>query len=109
MASRRRATWETRDKCLSRGTATFSLSKFHPTTPACDSLNCPRLEEVCLAFNYIPALDPDQLDVDTLWASGYEIYDRLSEPMRKFLEQHTANYTAPCKPSITGIQDPDGS
>lgn len=34
---------------------------------------------------------------DTLWASGYEVYDRISEPMRKMLEGKTANYTAPCK------------
>ncbi|KAI4641709.1 hypothetical protein J4E93_007807 [Alternaria ventricosa] len=32
---------------------------------------------------------------DTLWASGYEVYDRISEPMRKMLEGKTANYTAP--------------
>lgn len=37
---------------------------------------------------------PDQ---DTLWASGYEVYDRLSKSMQKLLEQHTANYSAPCK------------
>jgi alpha-ketoglutarate-dependent taurine dioxygenase len=39
----------------------------------------------------------DSIVSDTLWASGYEVYDRISEPMRKFLENHTANYTAPCK------------
>lgn len=27
---------------------------------------------------------------DTLWASGYEIYDRISEPYQKFLEGLTA-------------------
>ncbi|KAF4302671.1 taurine catabolism dioxygenase [Botryosphaeria dothidea] len=32
---------------------------------------------------------------DTLWASGYEVYDRLSKSMQKLLEQHTANYSAP--------------
>ncbi|KAH7311494.1 hypothetical protein B0I35DRAFT_462872 [Stachybotrys elegans] len=31
---------------------------------------------------------------DTLWASGYEIYDRLSEPMRAFLEGLTATHDA---------------
>ncbi|KAI0153905.1 hypothetical protein BJ166DRAFT_370261 [Pestalotiopsis sp. NC0098] len=31
---------------------------------------------------------------DTLWASGYEIYDRLSEPMKKFLEGLTATHDA---------------
>lgn len=31
---------------------------------------------------------------DTLWASGYEIYDRLSPPMRTFLEGLTATHDA---------------
>ncbi|KAK0391588.1 hypothetical protein NLU13_1088 [Sarocladium strictum] len=31
---------------------------------------------------------------DTLWASGYEIYDRLSIPMRSFLEGLTATHDA---------------
>ncbi|CAJ0547689.1 Ff.00g044430.m01.CDS01 [Fusarium sp. VM40] len=31
---------------------------------------------------------------DTLWASGYEIYDRLSDPMKKFLEGLTATHDA---------------
>jgi alpha-ketoglutarate-dependent taurine dioxygenase len=29
---------------------------------------------------------------DTLWASGYEIYDRISVPYRKFLETLTATH-----------------
>ena len=29
---------------------------------------------------------------DTLWASGYEIYDRISEPYQKFLETLTATF-----------------
>ena len=29
---------------------------------------------------------------DTLWASGYELYDRLSEPYQKFLETLTATF-----------------
>ena len=31
---------------------------------------------------------------DTLWASGYEAYDRLSPPFRKFLESLTADHSA---------------
>lgn len=31
---------------------------------------------------------------DTLWASGYEIYDRLSPPMQAFLEGLTATHDA---------------
>ena len=32
---------------------------------------------------------------DTLWASGYELYDRLSEPYQRFLETLTATYSQP--------------
>ncbi|KAG0652688.1 Sulfate starvation-induced 3 [Hyphodiscus hymeniophilus] len=32
---------------------------------------------------------------DTLWASGYEVYDRLSTPYQKFLETLTATYAQP--------------
>lgn len=31
-------------------------------------------------------------DLDTLWASGYEVYDRISEPYQKFLEGLTATF-----------------
>ncbi|KAK4665444.1 hypothetical protein QC763_401810 [Podospora pseudopauciseta] len=31
---------------------------------------------------------------DTLWASGYEVYDRLSEPMREMLKKLTATHDA---------------
>ena len=33
--------------------------------------------------------------VDTLWASGYELYDRLSAPYQKFLESLTATFAQP--------------
>lgn len=32
---------------------------------------------------------------DTLWASGYEVYDRISQPYQRFLESLTATYTQP--------------
>ncbi|OBT66372.1 hypothetical protein VE03_04807 [Pseudogymnoascus sp. 23342-1-I1] len=32
---------------------------------------------------------------DTLWASGYELYDRISEPYQRFLETLTATYAQP--------------
>ncbi|KAG9186924.1 hypothetical protein G6011_10032 [Alternaria panax] len=44
----------------------------------------------CLRLVQLPSVGGD-----TLWASGYEVYDRISEPMRKLLEGKTANYTAP--------------
>ncbi|KAM3074570.1 hypothetical protein ACMFMG_008000 [Clarireedia jacksonii] len=32
---------------------------------------------------------------DTLWASGYEVYDRISKPVQRFLEGLTATYAQP--------------
>lgn len=32
---------------------------------------------------------------DTLWASGYELYDRISPPLRAFLDTLTAYYAQP--------------
>ncbi|KAI9367557.1 hypothetical protein BJX61DRAFT_293868 [Aspergillus egyptiacus] len=32
---------------------------------------------------------------DTLWASGYEVYDRISKPYRTFLDSLTATYAQP--------------
>ncbi|KAK8190974.1 uncharacterized protein BKA78DRAFT_250698 [Phyllosticta capitalensis] len=44
----------------------------------------------CLRLTELPTCGGD-----TLWASGYEVYDRLSPAMQKFLEGFTANYDAP--------------
>ena len=35
------------------------------------------------------------ISTDTLWASGYEIYDRISEPYQKFLESLTVTFEQP--------------
>ena len=35
------------------------------------------------------------LKTDTLWASEYEVYDRISAPYQKFLESLTATYAQP--------------
>ena len=32
---------------------------------------------------------------DTLWASGYELFDRISRPYQKFLEGLAATYAQP--------------
>lgn len=41
--------------------------------------------------------DPEDLlsQTDTLWASGYDVYDRISEPYQKFLEGLTATFAQP--------------
>jgi alpha-ketoglutarate-dependent taurine dioxygenase len=33
--------------------------------------------------------------LDTLWASGYEVYDRISKPLRGFLDTLTGHYAQP--------------
>ena len=38
---------------------------------------------------------PDGGGGDTLWASGYEVYDRISPPYQRFLESLTATYAQP--------------
>lgn len=37
----------------------------------------------------------DVISKDTLWASGYELYDRISKPVQKFLETLTATCAQP--------------
>lgn len=53
---------------------------------------------------------------DTLWASGYEIYDRISEPLQKFLETLTARFSGDGfhrvvaeNPEVTIYEGPRGS
>ncbi|KAK4209979.1 taurine catabolism dioxygenase [Rhypophila decipiens] len=55
-----------------------------------------------IAFEPVPAdytslrlVDLPSTGGDTLWASGYEIYDRISEPYQKFLESLTATFEQP--------------
>ncbi|EXJ89885.1 hypothetical protein A1O3_02952 [Capronia epimyces CBS 606.96] len=55
-----------------------------------------------IAFEPVPAdytslrlVELPRTGGDTLWASGYEIYDRISEPYQKFLEGLTATFAQP--------------
>ncbi|KAG7288239.1 hypothetical protein NEMBOFW57_007770 [Staphylotrichum longicolle] len=55
-----------------------------------------------IAFEPIPAdytslrlIELPTTGGDTLWASGYEIYDRISEPYQKFLESLTVTFEQP--------------
>ncbi|KAB5532495.1 hypothetical protein GE09DRAFT_1040248 [Coniochaeta sp. 2T2.1] len=55
-----------------------------------------------IAFEPVPAdytslrlVELPETGGDTLWASGYEIYDRISEPYQKFLESLTATFEQP--------------
>ncbi|KAF2091062.1 taurine catabolism dioxygenase [Saccharata proteae CBS 121410] len=42
---------------------------------------------------------------DTLWASGYDIYDRISKPYQKFLETLTASFEAPFFNNVAKLSD----
>lgn len=51
---------------------------------------------------------------DTLWASGYEMYDRVSPPFQKFLESLTASCAQPvfksaCEAGGYDVMSPRGS
>jgi alpha-ketoglutarate-dependent taurine dioxygenase len=51
---------------------------------------------------------------DTLWVSGYELYDRASPPMQKFLESLTAECAQPvfksaCEAGKYDVMTPRGS
>ncbi|KAF1813446.1 TauD-domain-containing protein [Eremomyces bilateralis CBS 781.70] len=55
-----------------------------------------------IAFEPVPAdytslrlVELPKTGGDTLWASGYEIYDRISEPYQKFLEGLTCTFAQP--------------
>ena len=64
----------------------------------------------CLRLTTVPPMGGD-----TVWASSYEIYDRISEPMQSFLETlrftfHRAGYVATAKANGTPIfSGPRGS
>lgn len=48
-----------------------------------------------LQLTSAPQCHTDSVSTDTLWASGYELYDRISEPYQKFLEGLTATFEQP--------------
>ncbi|KAF3067349.1 putative alpha-ketoglutarate-dependent sulfonate dioxygenase [Daldinia childiae] len=75
-----------------------------------DSLfeNCPS------DFSFLRMQDTPPAGGDTLWVSGYELYDRLSPPYQKFLETLTATCAQPvfesaCKAGGYDVMSPRGS
>ncbi|KAI1395106.1 taurine catabolism dioxygenase TauD, TfdA family protein [Hypoxylon fuscum] len=75
-----------------------------------DSLfeNCPS------DFSFLRMQDTPPAGGDTLWVSGYELYDRLSPPYQKFLETLTATCAQPvfesaCKTGGYDVMSPRGS
>lgn len=75
-----------------------------------DSLfeNCPS------DFSFLRMQETPAAGGDTLWVSGYELYDRLSPPFRKFLESLTAECAQPvfrsaCEAGGYDVMSPRGS
>lgn len=75
-----------------------------------DSLyeNCPS------DFSFLRMQDTPAAGGDTLWCSGYEIYDRLSEPYKRFFESLTATCAQPvfksaCEAGGYDVMTPRGS
>ncbi|KAJ3035554.1 hypothetical protein HDV00_003651 [Rhizophlyctis rosea] len=52
-------------------------------------------EKVPADFSILQIKELPPTGGDTLWASGYEAYDRLSAPYKKFLESLTGTYAQP--------------
>lgn len=77
------------------------MNPFQLTTHPYGSYSSRRLVEVSQRniYRYISVahlrLKADTLSLDTLWASGYEIYDRISEPYQKFLETLSVTFEQP--------------
>ncbi|KAG2177446.1 hypothetical protein INT44_007957 [Umbelopsis vinacea] len=46
-------------------------------------------------YTLLKLVDLPSTGGDTLWASGYEVYDRISKPYQKFLDTLTATYAQP--------------
>lgn len=51
-----------------------------------------QFEEVPADYTSLRLIELPKTGGDTLWASGYEIYDRISEPLQKWLETLTARF-----------------
>jgi len=51
---------------------------------------------------YVQNVKCSRIFLDTLFASGYEVYDRLSKPYQKFLEGLTATYAQPRFNEVAG-------
>ncbi|KAI5805456.1 putative alpha-ketoglutarate-dependent taurine dioxygenase [Peziza echinospora] len=52
-------------------------------------------EPVPADYSVLQIVEKPATGGDTLWASGYEVYDRISAPYQKFLEGLTATYAQP--------------
>ena len=70
--------------------------------------NCPS------DFSFLRMQETPPAGGDTLWVSGYELYDRASPPMQKFLESLTAECAQPvfksaCEAGKYDVMSPRGS
>lgn len=77
--------------------------------------NSPGLFENCPSdFSFLRMQSTPPAGGDTLWVSGYEMYDRLSPPFQRFLETLTATCAQPvfksaCESGGYDVMSPRGS
>ncbi|KAH7010707.1 hypothetical protein B0J12DRAFT_733792 [Macrophomina phaseolina] len=57
-------------------------------------------EPVSSDYALLRLTDLPRIGGDTLWASGYEVYDRLSTPIQKLLESLTATFALPVSEEV---------
>lgn len=89
-----------------------TLLSFPPRELMC---HCPGLFENCPSdFSFLRMQSTPPTGGDTLWVSGYELYDRLSPPFQRFLETLTATCAQPvfksaCESGGYDVMSPRGS
>jgi len=80
-----------------------TLSKTLPCKKDCRNCRLVLMVPTSITFERIPSdyailkivIPPEDVGGDTLWASGYEAYDRLSPVWKKFAEGLTATHYQP--------------
>ena len=87
----------------------------YPFPPHVQLLRQAGLFETCPSdFSFLRMQSTPPSGGDTLWTSGYELYDRCSPPMQRFLESLTATCAQPvfesaCKAGGYSVMTPRGS
>ncbi|RKU44000.1 hypothetical protein DL546_006916 [Coniochaeta pulveracea] len=74
--------------------AVYGAAKHTNPTPTFSWHSDIQFENVPPDFSSLRLTQIPETGGDTLWASGYEIYDRFSKPYQKFLEGLTATFIA---------------
>lgn len=69
--------------------------KHYGLKPARDWHSDITFEPVPADYSILRIVETPESGGDTLWASGYELYDKLSKPVQKLVESLTGTYTQP--------------